>query len=57
MSAGTKNFDETKDMLFLIEDDGLLETCNKILDKVNNSIKKYFDIIPVDNKKYLKKLT
>lgn len=54
MSAGSKNFDETKDMLFLIEDDGLLETCNKILDKVSNSIKKYFDIKPVDNKKYLK---
>ena len=54
MGARTKHFDENKYMLFLIEDDGLLETCNKILDKVSNSIKKYFDIKPVDNKKYLK---
>ena len=40
--------------VFLIEDDGLLEKFNTILDKVSADIKKEFDNEPVYNKEYLK---
>ena len=40
-------------MYFLIEDDELLEKCNKNLDKVVAVIKKEFDSEPVYNKKVL----
>ena len=40
MSGRTGKFDETKCMSFLIADDALLEKCNKIWDKVSNTIKK-----------------
>ena len=41
-------------MYFLTEDDGLLEKCNTIWDKVSPDIKKEFDSEPVQNKSYLK---
>ena len=48
MSIHRKDFDETKNMSFLIKDDGLLEKCNKILIiKVKNISKKEFDNEPV----------
>ena len=40
MSGLARNFDGTKCISFLIEDKGLLEKCNKIRNKVSNSIKK-----------------
>ena len=40
--------------VFLIEDDGLLEKYNAVLDKVRADIKKNFDSEPVYNKKFLK---
>ena len=54
MTACRKDFDETKFMSFLIEDDELLEKYNKIWEKVKYSLKKEFDSKPVYNKKYLK---
>ena len=38
----------------MINDDKLLEKCNKIWEKVKNIIKKEFDSEPVYNEKYLK---
>ena len=40
MSACRKGFDETKYISFLTKDDELLETCNEILEKAKNSVKK-----------------
>ena len=40
MSGYRKNFNETKYMSFLIKDNVLLQKCNKIWNKVSNSIKK-----------------
>ena len=40
MSAYRKGFDETKYISFLTKDDELLETCNEILEKAQNSVKK-----------------
>ena len=45
---------ETKWMYFLIKDDELLETCNKIWIKVRSSIEKELDCEPINNKKFLK---
>ena len=42
MSVYRRNFDETKDMSFLIKDDRLLEQYNEIWEKSSNSIKKEF---------------
>ena len=43
MSRYTRNYDdEIKYMYFLIQDDELLKKCNKILDKVSNSINTFF---------------
>ena len=54
-SIYVKNYDgQTKWMYFLTEDDGLLEKCNTIWDKVSPDIKKEFDSEPVYNKSYLK---
>ena len=41
-------------MYFLIEDDGLLEKCNTIWNKVGADIKKEFDSERVCNKKKIK---
>ena len=50
-SAYVKSYDgETKWVYFLIEDDELLEKYNDILNKVNNSIRKEFDIERIYNK-------
>ena len=54
MTACRKNFDETKFMYFLIEDDELLEKYNKNCGKVKDSLKREFDSKSVYNKKYLK---
>ena len=54
MSAYRKDFDETKYMSFLIKNDELLKKCNKILNKVKNTIDKEFDRDPIYNDKYLK---
>ena len=54
MSAYRRDFDETKNMSFLLKDDELLEKYNEIWEKVKNSIKKEFDSEPVCNEKYLK---
>ena len=54
MTACRKNFDETKFMSFLIEDDELLEKYNKNCGKVKDSLKREFDSKSVYNKKYLK---
>ena len=40
--------------VFLIEDDGLLETYNTIWDKVSADIKKEFDSEPAYNNEFLK---
>ena len=53
MSGYRRDFNETKYMPFLINDDELLEKYNEILEKVRNSIKKGFDSEPVFNEKYL----
>ena len=43
ISRCTRNYDdEIKYMYFLIQDDELLKKCNKILDKVSNSINTFF---------------
>ena len=52
MSAYRRDFDETKDMSFLIKSDELLEKYNKNWDKVR--YKKGFDTEPVYNGKYIK---
>ena len=44
MSAYRKRFDETKYMSLLIKDNKLLEKYSEIWDKVNNIIKKGFEI-------------
>ena len=55
MSRYTRNYDdETKYMYFLIQDDELLKKCNKILDKVSNSINTFFDSDLLYHEKYLK---
>ena len=54
VSACRKDFNETKYIFLLINDDKLLEKCNKIWEKVKNIIKKEFDSEPVYNEKYLK---
>ena len=42
------------DVVFLIEDDDLLEKYNTIQNKVSTDITKKFDSKPVYNKQYLK---
>ena len=54
MTEYRRDFDETKYMSLLIEDDELLEKYTEIWEKVTNSIKKVFDIEHVYNEKYLK---
>ena len=54
MTAYKRYFDESKYMSFWIKDDELLEKCNKIWDKVRNSMKKRFRSEPVYNEKYIK---
>ena len=39
MSAYRKDFDETKYISSLIQDDELLKKCNKIWEKVKNNLK------------------
>ena len=51
MGTYRRNFDETKDISFLIKDNELLEKQNEIQDKISNTIKKGFDKEP---EKYLK---
>ena len=50
MSAYRKRFDETKYMSFLIKDNKLLEKYSEIWDKVNNIIKKGFEIQSYEGK-------
>ena len=57
MSAYRKDFDETKYMSFLIKDNELLKTCNKIWKKVKNTINKEFNSDRVYNKNDLKTKT
>ena len=52
-SAYRRDFDETKQVFFLIKDDKLLEKYNEICKKVNSSLEKEFDSEPVYNKKFL----
>ena len=54
MSAYRKKFDETKNMLFLIKDNKLLEKYTEIYDRVSNNIKKRIDTAPVYNENYWK---
>ena len=54
ISAYRKDFDETKNMSFLMKDDELSEKYNGIWEKDKNIIKKEFDSEPVYNEKYLK---
>ena len=54
MRGYDKCFDETKYMTFLIKDEELLETYNRLWNKVSNLMKKGFDSEPVYNEKYLK---
>ena len=54
MSGYVKSFDEPKYMSFLIKDDELLKTFNKIWDKVSSSVKKVFNSEPAYNEKFLK---
>ena len=54
MGAYRRNFDETKYMCFLIENNELLEKQNEIWDKFSNAIKKGFDGESVYSEKYLK---
>ena len=53
MIAYRKDFDESKNMSFLIKDDELLEKYNDILEKFKNNLKNEFDSEPVYNEKYL----
>ena len=54
MSTYRRDFDGTKYISFLIQDDELLENYNKIWEKVKDSLKKEFDSEPVFNEKCLK---
>ena len=54
MSRYTTSFNETEYMSFLKKDDELLQKCNKIWHKVNNSIKNDLIVKPVYHEKYLK---
>ena len=54
MSAYRRDFNETKYMSFLINNDEFLEKHNEFWEKVRNSIKKEFDIEPRRNEKYKK---
>ena len=55
MSACRRDFDESIYMSFLIKnEEWLLEKCNEIWDKVNNTIKKGFDRESVYNEKFLR---
>ena len=55
ISTYVESYDgQTKWMLFLIEDDNLLEKYDTIWDKVSVDIKKGFDSDPVYNKNFLK---
>ena len=54
-SAYVKSYDEqTKWMVFFIEDDDLLKKYNTIWDNVSADIKKEFDSEPVYNKEFWK---
>ena len=53
MSAYRKDFDETK-YIFFMKDDELLEKYNWIWGKVKNSLKNEFDSESIYNEKYLK---
>ena len=55
MSGYRKIFNETKYMSLLIKDHVLLQKCNKIWNKVSNSIKNYNGV--VHSEKYLKTRT
>ena len=57
MSVYWKDFDETKYMSFLIEDNKLLEKYKEIWDKVSKVIEKGFDNESVYNEKYFKTKT
>ena len=57
MTACRKDFDETKQIYFLIKDYELLEKCNKIREKVKNSLNGEFDSKPIYNENYLKAKT
>ena len=52
ISAYRRDFEETKYMSFLIEDNKLLGKHNEIWDKVSNNIEKGFDSEPVYNKNF-----
>ena len=54
MSAHRRDFDESKYVFFLINNDKSLEKHNEFWEKVSKSIKKEFDNQPVYNEKYLK---
>ena len=54
MTAYRKDFDETKQISFLIKDNELLEKWNEIWDKVSYATRKELDSNLVYNKKYLK---
>ena len=54
ISAYRRDFDETKYISSLIEDEVLLEMYNQILRKVKNNIENEFDSEPVYNEKYLR---
>ena len=54
MSGYRRNYNETKYMSFLVNENDLLERFNEIWDKFSNTIKKGFDSEPAYNKKYLK---
>ena len=54
MSAHRRDFDESKYVFFLINNDKSLEKHNEFWKKVSKSIKKEFDNQPVYNEKYLK---
>ena len=52
MSAHRRDFDETKNMSFLVKDNELLEKYNEIWNKNRSTIEKGFYNEPVYNKKY-----
>ena len=54
MRASRRDFDKTKYLSFLIKDDELLEKYNEVWKRVKHSLRREFDIEPVDNEKYLK---
>ena len=51
MSAYIRDFDETKHMSFLMQDDKLWEKYNQIWEKVKHNIKKEFDSEPLYDEK------